>query len=131
MTAMAGEYREYHEKVGMVEAVQRAFSNYANFSGRANRGEYWWFILANIIISIVLSVIDSAVFGAVAGGMGLLSIIWSLAVLIPSIALGVRRLHDIDRSGWWLLIAFIPLIGAIVLIVWAAKQGEARPNRFG
>ena len=99
MTAMAGGFREYHERVGMVEAVRRAFSNFANFSGRANRGEYWWFILANIIISIVLSIIDAAVFGAAAGGMGLLSIIWSLAVLIPSIAMGAPRLHDIDRSG--------------------------------
>ncbi len=80
----------------------------------------------NIIASIVLSAVDMAV-----GTMGILSGIYGLAMLIPSIAVGVRRMHDIDRSGWWLLIAFVPFIGVIVLLVFALLPGTAGDNRFG
>jgi uncharacterized membrane protein YhaH (DUF805 family) len=123
--------RDYHEQVDMAEAVRRALSNYANFSGRANRGEYWWFVLANIIVSIVLSVIDSTVFGTGFGQTGILSGLYSLAMLIPGLSIGARRLHDIDKSGWWLLIALVPIVGAIVLIVWLATKGQSTANRFG
>lgn len=93
--------------------------NYAVFSGRARRKEYWMFILFNIIISFAISFIE-----ALAGGMGTISVIYSLAVLIPSIAVGVRRMHDTDRSGWWLLLP-------IVNIVFLCFDSQLETNRFG
>jgi uncharacterized membrane protein YhaH (DUF805 family) len=105
---------------------------YAVFEGRAQRKEYWFFVLFSILISIGLTIIDTTtgMFDAKAG-MGLLSGIYSLAVLIPSIAVGVRRLHDTNRSGWWLLISFIPLIGTIVLIVFLATDSKPEANQYG
>lgn len=105
---------------------------YAVFSGRARRKEYWFFVLFNIIISIVLAVIDG-VTGSFSpeAGVGLLGGIYTLAVLIPSIAVSVRRLHDTGRSGWWLLIALVPLIGAIVLLVFMVQDSKPGQNQYG
>ena len=108
----------------------QALKKYADFSGRARRKEYWFFILFNIIISIVLSVIDVTL-GLGAGGIGILSGIYSLAVLIPSIAVGVRRLHDINKTGWWVLIVFVPFIGVIVLLVFALMAGTHGDYNYG
>ena len=104
----------------------------AVFSGRARRKEYWFFVLFNIIISIVLAVIDG-VTGSFSpeAGMGLLGGIYTLAVLIPGIAVSVRRLHDTERSGWWLLIALVPLIGAIVLLVFMVQDSKPGQNQYG
>jgi uncharacterized membrane protein YhaH (DUF805 family) len=99
---------------------------YAVFSGRARRKEYWMFALFNIIISFVLGFIEG-----LAGGPGALAGIYSLAVLIPSLAVSVRRLHDTDRSGWWLLIALIPLIGALVLLVFVVQDSQPGENQYG
>jgi uncharacterized membrane protein YhaH (DUF805 family) len=107
-------------------AVSTCLSKYANFQGRALRSEYWYFVLFLFIVDIVAYLIDMGIFGR-----PLLYGLASLALLLPSLAVGVRRLHDTDRSGWWLLISFIPLIGAIVLIVWFCTQGTQGPNRFG
>lgn len=105
---------------------------YAVFSGRARRSEYWFFVLFNVIIGFVLGFIDGIFgLGNPEAGVGVLGTIYSLAVLIPSIAVGVRRLHDTDRSGWWLLIGLIPLIGAIVLIVFFVMDSTPGDNRFG
>ena len=105
---------------------------YAVFSGRARRKEYWFFFLFNFIISIVLAVIDG-VTGSFSpeAGMGLLGGIYTLAVLIPGIAVSVRRLHDTDRSGWWLLIGAVPLIGAIVLLVFMVQDSKSGQNQYG
>ena len=105
---------------------------YAVFSGRARRKEYWFFVLFNIIISIVLAVIDG-VTGSFSpeAGMGLLGGIYTLAVLIPGIAVSVRRLHDTERSGWWLLIALVPLIGPIVLLVFMVQDSKSGQNQYG
>ena len=105
---------------------------YAVFSGRARRKEYWFFVLFNIIISIVLAVIDG-VTGSFSpeAGMGLLGGIYTLAVLIPGIAVSVRRLHDTERSGWWLLITLVPLIGAIVLLVFMVQDSKPGQNQYG
>ncbi len=84
---------------------------YAEFTGRSTRSEYWFFVLFNLIIAIVLSVL-----GALVHPLMALYYLYSLGVLIPSIAVGVRRLHDIGKSGWWLLIALVPLLGALYLI---------------
>jgi len=104
---------------------------YAVFDGRARRAEFWYFALINFIVSLVLSVIDSAVIGPVAGGLGIIGLIYSLAVLLPGIGVGIRRLHDTGRSGWWLLIALIPLVGTIILIVFFATAGQRGPNNYG
>ena len=105
---------------------------YAVFNGRARRKEYWYFFLFNIIIQIVIMIVGGAT-GSLSpdAGMGLLGGIYMLAVLIPSIAVGVRRLHDINRSGWWLLISLIPLIGVIVLIVFLASDSKPERNQYG
>ena len=109
-----------------------ALKKYAVFNGRARRKEYWYFLLFNIIISIVLAVID-AVIGTFSTevGIGLLGGIFGLALLIPSIAVGVRRLHDTDRSGWWWLLYLIPLIGGIVLLVFLVQDSTPGENRYG
>jgi len=105
---------------------------YAVFSGRARRKEIWMFILFNILISIALSFVDVATgMYNVESGMGTLSTIYALAVLIPSIAVGVRRLHDTSRSGWWILIGLIPLIGLIVLIVFYCLDSTPGDNQYG
>jgi uncharacterized membrane protein YhaH (DUF805 family) len=105
---------------------------YAVFSGRARRKEYWMFVLFNAIISIILGIIDRIIgtdFGN--SGSGWLSTIYSLAVLVPSIAVGVRRMHDTNRSGWWVLINLVPCIGWIWFIVLAAQEGTAGDNQYG
>ena len=109
-----------------------AFKKYAVFSGRSRRKEYWYFVLFNIIVGIVLGLIDTLLGtrGSYAGA-GLLSGIYGLAVLSPSLAVTVRRLHDIDRSGWWILIGLVPLLGAIVLLVFAVMDGTPGNNRYG
>ncbi|MFT4027199.1 MAG: DUF805 domain-containing protein [Novosphingobium sp.] len=100
-------------------------SKYVVFSGRASRSEYWFFYLATFLASIVASIIDNIL------GLGFLSMIVALGLFLPSIAAGIRRLHDTDRSGWWLLIVLIPLVGAILLIVWLATKGTPGTNQFG
>ena len=110
------------------EAISSGFRNYVGFSGRASRSEFWYWVLFSVLVSIALSIIDLAV---LSGKTTVLSSIWSLATLLPSLAVGVRRLHDTDRSGWWWLISFIPLVGIIVLIVFWCLEGTPGSNRFG
>ncbi|MBI3898531.1 MAG: DUF805 domain-containing protein [Gammaproteobacteria bacterium] len=99
---------------------------YAEFGGRARRTEYWMFVLFNLIISIVIMVLEALI-----GISSVIGILYALAVLIPGIAVSVRRLHDTHRSGWWLLIGLVPLIGAIVLIVFMAMDSEPGSNEYG
>ncbi len=103
---------------------------YGVFDGRAHRTEFWMFTLVSVIVSLVLTIVD-VVIGTYGGYGGLLSGLYGLAVVVPSLAVGARRLHDIGRSGWWQLIVLIPLIGAIVLIVWWATAGVRAPNEHG
>lgn len=108
-----------------------ALKKYAVFSGRSRRKEYWFFFLFNIVVSVVLSVIDS-IFGTMSEmGTGLFSGIYTLGVLLPSLAVTIRRLHDTDRSGWWFLISLIPIIGPIVLFIFLIKDSTPGENRFG
>lgn len=97
------------------ESIRVCFSKYADFSGRAGRSEYWWFFLFIILASLGASMISNV-----------LSALFSLGILLPSIAAATRRLHDTNRSGWWQLISFIPVIGAIVLIVFLAQEGKTQ-----
>ena len=110
----------------------QVIKKYAVFSGRARRKEYWFFVLFNILISIALSMVDGVLGTAHADtGTGLLGGIYSLAVLIPSIAVLVRRLHDTDRTGWWALIGLIPVIGWIVLLVFVVQDSHSGQNQYG
>jgi len=105
---------------------------YAVFAGRARRKEYWYFFLFNILASYLLGFIDgvTGMFSPEAG-MGLLSGLYTLAVLIPGIAVSVRRLHDTNHSGWWLFIALVPIIGTIVLIVFMVRDSQQAENDYG
>jgi uncharacterized membrane protein YhaH (DUF805 family) len=99
---------------------------WADFSARASRTEYWMFFLFNIIIAIVLGVIDTVI-----GSPGIIGLIFALALLIPGIAVAVRRLHDTDRSGWWLLIGFVPILGGIALLVFLVLDSTLGENKYG
>ena len=109
-----------------------ALKKYATFSGRARRKEYWFFVLFYVLISIVAAVIDvmTGSFDSTMG-MGMLGLLVALALLIPSLAVAVRRLHDTDRSGWWVLLCLIPLIGGIWLLVLLCLDSTPGDNRFG
>ncbi len=104
---------------------------YTVFEGRARRKEYWIFALISALILIFLSLIDEMTGWKVWDDEGLLSLVYSIAVFVPTLAVVVRRLHDTDRSGWWVLIALIPLVGAIVLLVFLILKGNEGDNRFG
>jgi uncharacterized membrane protein YhaH (DUF805 family) len=112
------------------EAISSGFRNYVGFSGRASRSEFWYWILFTVLVSIALTIIDLGILGT-SSNVNPFSSIWSLITFLPSLAIGVRRLHDTDRSGWWWLIAFIPVIGIIVLIVFWCFEGTRGSNRFG
>lgn len=101
---------------------------YATFTGRSRRKEYWMFMLFNFLISFALGLVDGILFSS---EIGILSTIYSLFILVPSIALTVRRLHDIGKSGWWCLIGLIPVIGAIVLLVFACFDSQPGDNEYG
>jgi uncharacterized membrane protein YhaH (DUF805 family) len=109
------------------QAIKTCLNKYATISGRATRSEYWYFFLFLVIVNIVASVLDSTIFG----DMPVLYLIATLALLVPSIAAGVRRLHDTDKAGWWLLVGLIPVIGTIVLIVFFCQRGSVGTNQFG
>jgi len=114
------------------QAIQSGFSNYANFNGRAARSEFWYWQLFVTIGGLAGELLDLVVsYGVLDIGGSPLSILFWLATFIPNLAVMVRRLHDTDRSGWWLLLFFIPLIGPIVLIVWWCTRGTSGYNRFG
>ncbi|MCM1522648.1 MAG: DUF805 domain-containing protein [Muribaculaceae bacterium] len=118
----------YQQQVSFKDAVVRALTvNYCNFEGRSSRSEYWWFCLFTFILGAVVSVIFS--FSETLETI-VTSVVW-LALLLPSIGVGVRRLHDIGRTGWWLLISFIPLVGAILLIIWFVRDSDPQPNQYG
>jgi uncharacterized membrane protein YhaH (DUF805 family) len=110
-----------------VQSVKRNMTTgaYAQISGRASRSEYWWFVLFTLIAGSAAGVLDVLFPG------DLLQTLFGIATLIPSFALGIRRMHDIGKSGWWLLIGLIPVIGWIVLIVWLATKSDAGANKWG
>lgn len=117
----------YQRQLSFGEAIKRGlFENYCNFSGRSSRSEYWWFCLFTTIIGTLMYIF----FGDGTAGRILTGII-ELALILPSLGVAVRRLHDVDKSGWWLFISLIPLIGAIILIYWYIKPSQEGPNRYG
>ena len=108
------------------QAISSGFSNYANFSGRAPRSALWWWVLFSILANFVAVAVDAA-----AIGMPALQMLVALGLLLPGLAVGVRRLHDLDKSGWWYLIGFVPVIGALILIFFFVQPGISGSNRFG
>ncbi|MCU0906789.1 MAG: DUF805 domain-containing protein [Rhodobacteraceae bacterium] len=108
------------------QAIRSGLSNYVTFSGRARRSEYWWFYLFTVLVNFAGGVLD-----ATTGGAGLINLAVFLGLFLPTIAMSVRRLHDMDRSGWWLLIIVVPLIGILLLLYWFVTRGTQGPNRFG
>jgi uncharacterized membrane protein YhaH (DUF805 family) len=104
---------------------------YAVFSGRAQRQEYWMFVLFNVIIVLFLGIIDEMADSDFESSRSTLTTLYVLATLIPFLAVGVRRLHDTGRSGWWMLIGVIPIIGAIVLLIFAVRDSQPTDNKYG
>ena len=116
--------------MNFLESITSGFRNYVSFSGRAVRSEYWYWALFIFILTIVSGILDGAMFPDSESGQGPITVVASIVTLLPSLAVGVRRLHDIDRTGWWYLIVFT-FIGIFVLIYWACQPGTPGPNRFG
>ena len=108
-----------------------AWKNYFTFTGRSRRKAYWMFVLFNIIAAILANILDNVLGLIGEGGYGLISSIYGLAVFIPGLALAVRRLHDIGRTGWWMLIGLIPLVGWIVLLIFFVTDSQAGSNQYG
>ena len=105
---------------------------YAEFSGRSRRKEYWMFTLMLVILNVVISLVEGMLgLTGTIGTYGPITLVVFLAVLVPSIAVGVRRLHDTGRSGWWMLIGLIPILGAIVLLIFFVLEGTKGPNEYG
>ena len=108
-----------------------AWKNYFTFTGRSRRKAYWMFVLFNIIAIVLANVIDNVLGLAGAEGYGPISAIYGLAVFIPGLALAIRRLHDTGRTGWWMLLGFLPVIGIIILIVFFVTDSQPGSNPYG
>jgi uncharacterized membrane protein YhaH (DUF805 family) len=117
--------------MGFVEAVQSCFRQYVGFTGRARRSEYWWFVLFGVLVSIVTGLLD-VMLGTMNDdtNVGVIGTIASLALILPSLAVAIRRLHDTSRTGWWILIGLIPIVGWIILIVFYVQDSHP-DNEYG
>jgi uncharacterized membrane protein YhaH (DUF805 family) len=115
--------------MNFADAVKSGFQNYVTFSSRAARSQYWYWALFCILVGIGSVVIDAALFSR--SYIRPVNAIAELVLFLPTLAVSIRRLHDLDRSGWWFLLIFIPLIGGIWLLVWFCMRGTVGPNRFG
>lgn len=115
------------ENYGIVDWFKKGLRNYANFSGRARRKEYWYFLLMQIILIIIAMVLDTIIFDS---DIGLFYLVVALGLFLPGVAVTIRRLHDTNHSGWWFLISLVPLIG-IVLIVFLVRETKFETNRWG
>jgi uncharacterized membrane protein YhaH (DUF805 family) len=111
--------------MGFGQAISSGFSNYVNFSDRACRSEYWYWTLFTIVAQIITSIIDGVI------GIDLIGGLFGLATFLPTLAVAIRRLHDLDRTGWWIFLNLIPIIGWIILLIWYCTRGTDGPNRFG
>ena len=109
----------------------KVLKQFSDFKTRARRKEYWMFTLFSILISGILNLIDTNLGTEFNNGIGLFGGIYSLLILVPSLAVGVRRLHDEGKSGWMLLVALIPLIGAIWLLILFCKDSQLQENKWG
>jgi uncharacterized membrane protein YhaH (DUF805 family) len=115
-------------KMQFLDAISSGFRNYVTFSGRASRSEYWYWVLFALLVALASAILDSAMFPESLSQP--IESLTGLILFLPGLAVSIRRLHDIDRSGWWFLIAFT-VVGIIVLWIWACTRGTAGLNRFG
>lgn len=120
----------YQYQVSFSQAVRMAFDSYCRFQGRSSRSEYWWWVLFVAILSFCIGIIES-ILGFSMTAVQTTSGILSLVLLLPGLGLSVRRLHDIGKSGWWILLGFIPLVGTIILIIWFAQNSQMQDNQYG
>ena len=111
----------FNDIIAIIKSV--ILKNYVNFQGRATRAEFWWFFLFNFLVGLILSLFGKA--GTTLQGL------WSLAILLPQLGLSARRLHDIGKTGWLLLLGLIPIVGWVILIIWWAKEGDTTENQYG
>ena len=111
--------------MSFTDAVRKVLSNYVTFTGRASRSEYWWWVLAYVLAMLVAAAIDAML------GIDLVQLIFGLGLFLPSLAVAVRRLHDTGRSGWWVLLGLIPIVGALVLIWFYIQPSVAGANDHG
>lgn len=102
-----------------------------DFGGRSRRKEYWWFSLINLIVIFVMMMIDATIMGQTAGGIGIFYLLYVLFSFVPSLSLTIRRLHDVGKSGWWILIGLIPLLGILIFFLFAIRDSEPFTNRYG
>ncbi|WP_230661257.1 DUF805 domain-containing protein [Psychrobacter sp. I-STPA10] len=123
----------YAEEEGynMIDWTKKCMSNYVNFNGRARRKEYWFFYLAQILISMAIGAVLGIISGAIGTDLTMMSNLVGLIFLLPTLAVGSRRLHDIGKSGWWQLLWLVPIIGWILLIVWFATDTTPEVNQWG
>ena len=123
--------------MGFGQAVKSFWSHYATFKGRARRSEYWFIQLFLVVTNLGAAVIDFVLMDGdierfiANGGGGIVGLVWILATIVPALAVLVRRLHDTGKSGWWVLLGFVPLAGGIVLLVFTVQQSEAAENTYG
>lgn len=109
------------------QAIKLGFNRYVDFSGRSSRAEIWWWTLFLNLAFLVLLIVDLAIIKT----PFLTQLIFGLAIALPSLAIGIRRLHDIDKSGWWILLHLVPFLGSIVLVILACKRGSDEENKYG
>ena len=117
--------------MSFADAVSSVLRQYATFRGRARRAEYWWFVLFTVLVSLVAGIIDAVLGTTAQSGVGVIGTLASLALLLPSLAVTVRRLHDTDRSGWWLLAFLIPIAGFVLWLVFMLSDSNPHANRYG
>ena len=113
---------------GIMDWFKKGLRNYANFSGRARRKEYWYFVLVQMGLVIIAMILDAIIFNS---EIGLFYIVVALGLFLPGLAVTIRRLHDTSRSGWWFLISILPLIGSIILLVFLASDTKFETNQWG
>jgi|TARA_Y100000294_G_scaffold87556_1_gene81773 uncharacterized membrane protein YhaH (DUF805 family) len=111
-------------------SIKTCFNKYADFSGRALRSEFWWFVLFSLLGGIVSVIIDVMILGYSIESNGPINLIFTVALILPGIAVTARRLHDINKSGWWQLIE-LTIIGILLIIIWNATEGEKKKNKYG
>jgi uncharacterized membrane protein YhaH (DUF805 family) len=112
--------------VTFAEAVRSGFDHYVKFDGRASRPAFWWWFLFGVLVGIGATIID-----AIIGTFGVVGGLVSLALLLPNLSVAIRRLHDTDHTGWWVLIGLIPIVGFIVLLIFYLRQSDPGENQYG
>jgi uncharacterized membrane protein YhaH (DUF805 family) len=125
-------YQDRSKQMGFTDAIRSGIQRYTDFSTRSSRSEFWFWqlgiFIGYIALAIIIGILSFIGLGFIGG---ILYVIFALGIIIPSIAVAVRRLHDVSKSGWWVLISLIPVIGTIILIIWAVTAGHADENEWG